>query len=327
MNILIIGGAGFLGANLVRRCLQEPGNQVTVLDSLEPRLRATTDNLYEVWDKIRFVRGSMGDEPLIAEVVQGQDVIFNCAAQTSHPLSLQDPLFDAEINCMGNLKLLEAVRLLNPEAVVVYTSSSTVVGKAVGDVIDETHGEKPLDIYSANKGAAEKYYHIYNQVHDLKTVVLRFANLYGPYGKGYPDFGFVNYFIHLAWTGQEIRVFGAGEQTRNVMYVEDATDTLYQAAQDDRLFGEVYFAAHDEHLTVLEIAQQIVRVFDSGRVIHVEWPEERRRIEIERVRISSARLRTITGWQPAYSFESGLRKTKQILEEMKCPRESSSLVR
>lgn len=315
MKILIIGGAGFLGANLVRRCLQEPGNQITVLDSLETRLRATTDNLREVWHKIRFVRGSMCDEPLIADVIQGQDIIFNCAAQTSHPLSLQEPLFDTEINCLGNIKILEAIRLLNKDAIVVYTSSSTVIGKAVGDIVDETHGEKPLDIYSANKGVAEKYYRIYNRVHDVKTMVLRFANLYGPYGKGYPEFGFVNYFIHLAWTGQEIKIYGAGEQTRNVMYVEDATDILLKAAQDERVIGETYFAAHDEHLSVIEIARQIVKTMERGIVNHIEWPDERQRIEVDKVQISSARLRTITGWQPRYSFEEGLAKTKSILEK------------
>lgn len=317
MNILIIGGAGFLGANLVRRCLQESGNQVTVLDSLDPRLRSTTDNLRQVWDKIRFIRGSMGDEPLVAEIVQGQDVIFNCAAQTSHPLSLQDPLFDAGINCLGNLKLLEAIRLVNRNAVVVYTSSSTVIGKAVGDVVDETHGEKPLDIYSANKGVAEKYYRIYNRVWDLKTVVLRFANLYGPYGKGHPEFGFVNYFIHLAWTNQEIKIFGSGEQTRNVLYVEDATDILYHASQHERLIGETYFATHDQHLTVLEVAQKIISVLGRGKLSHIEWPEERQRIEIDRVQISSARLRAVNGWQPRYTFEQGLLKTKAVLEGVK----------
>src|SRR5205085_12189275 len=144
--------------------------------------------------------------------------------QTSHPLSLQDPVHDAEINCVGNLKLLEAVRLINPAAVVVYTSSSTVIGRAVGDLIDEKHGEKPLDIYSANKGAAEKYYRIYHRVHDLKTIVLRFANLYGPYGKGYAEFGFINYFISLAWAGKAVDLFGSGEQTRNVLYAEDAAE-------------------------------------------------------------------------------------------------------
>lgn len=317
MNVLIIGGAGFLGANLVRRCLQEPGNKVTVLDSLEPQLRASTENLHEVWDKIRFVRGSMGDEPLIADIVQGQDVIFNCAAQTSHPLSLQDPLFDAEINCLGNLKLLEAVRLMNKEAVVLYTSSSTVIGKAVGEVIDETHGEKPLDIYSANKGVAEKYYRLYHRVHDLKTIVLRFANLFGPYGKGYPEFGFVNYFISLAWNDQEIKVFGSGEQTRNVMYAEDAVDILYRAAGEKRLVGDIFFAAHEEQHTVHEIAREIIRVFGTGKSTSVEWPDERKRIEIENVRISSERLRQITGWRARHSLEEGLRKTKEIMSRRK----------
>jgi UDP-glucose 4-epimerase len=314
MNLLIIGGAGFLGANLIRRCLQEPDNHITVLDSLEPQLKATTEHLQEVWDQIRFVRGNMADEPLIAQVVQGQDIIFNCAAQTSHPLSLQDPLFDAEINCLGNLRLLETIRLLNRQAVVVYPSSSTVIGRAVTEMVDESHSEKPLDIYSANKGVAEKYYRIYHRVHDLKTVVLRFANLYGPYGKGSPEFGFVNYFIHLARTNQEIKIFGSGDQTRNVMYVGDAAEILYRAAQDERLVGETYFAAHDEHLTALEIAQHIVHVFKHGTVTHVEWPEERRRIEIDRVRISSLRLRQMTGWQPCFSFSQGLIETKSILE-------------
>lgn len=317
MNILVIGGAGFLGSNLVRRCLAEPQNKVTVLDTLDPMLRTTTRNLREVWERIKFVRGDMADEPLIADLVQGKQVIFNCAAQTSHPLSLQDPIHDAQINCVGNLKLLEAVRLLNPEAVVVYTSSSTVIGRAVGDVIDESHGEKPLDIYSANKGVAEKYYRIYNRVHDLKTIALRFANLYGPYGKGFAEFGFVNYFISLAFAGKEISLFGPGTQQRNVLYAEDAADILYQSAHNPKLYGETYFAAHDEHVSVIDIAKSVIRVFGRGSLSHVEWPEQRKRIEVDDVRISSELLKSITGWKPRYSFEQGLIRTREIMEQQK----------
>lgn len=316
MNILILGGAGFLGANLTRRCVASGEDSVTVLDSLEPRLSATADNLQELRDQIRFVRGSMGDEPLIADLVQEQDIIFNCAAQTSHPLSLRDPLFDAEINCLGNLRLLEAIRLLNRKAVTVYASSSTVIGKATGTVADESHGEKPLDIYSANKGVAEKYHRIYHRVYDLKTVVLRFANLYGPYGKGYPEFGFVNYFIHRAWAGQEIEVFGEGTQKRNVMYVEDAVEIMYQAARNPVLYGETYFAAHWEHFSVLEIAHRITQVLGRGSVTHVGWPDQRRRIEVEEVRISSERLYAAASWRPRFTFDEGLRQTKAVLERM-----------
>jgi len=314
MKILIIGGAGFLGANLVRRCLAEPGVEVTVMDSLDPHLRSTTKTLQQIWDRIHFVRCDLRDEHLLSELVQGQDVIFNCAAQTSHPLSIQYPLLDADINCVGNLKLLEAVRLLNQRAIVVYTSSSTVIGKAADAVVDESHGEKPLEIYSANKGVAEKYYRIYHTVHDLKTVVLRFANLYGPYGKGYPEFGFVNYFIHLAWQNEEIKIFGSGDQTRNVMYVDDATEILWRAAHDPQLFGETYFATGDEHLSVSEIAETIVSVLGRGKVTHIDWPDERRRIEIDHVEFSSQRLRSLTGWTPRYDFTGALKELKAVLE-------------
>ena len=314
MKILIIGGAGFLGSNLVRYCLRQPGAEVTVLDSLEPQLRATTRHLAQVWKSIRFIRGSLLDDAMLAQTVQDQAIIFNCAAQTSHPLSIQDPLFDAEINCLGNLRLLENVRLLNRNAVVVYTSSSTVIGKAVDEVVDETHGEKPLEIYSANKGVAEKYYRIYHRLHDLKTVVLRFANLFGPYGKGFAEFGFINYFIHLARNGEEIRIFGDGNQTRNVLYAEDAAEALWTAAHTPQLQGETFFAVHEEHLSVREIAAAIVRVIGRGSVTHIAWPDERKRMEVDRVHITAAKFRSLAGWQPRHSFEEGLEKTKVILD-------------
>lgn len=322
MNILILGGAGFLGANLTRHCLLEPEARVTVVDSLDPLLRSSLANLEEVWSKIRFIKGDIRDENLLAQVVLGQDVIFNCAGQTSHPMSITHPVIDAEINCVGNLKLLEAVRAWNKAARVVYTSSSTVIGKALNPVVDEDHPERPLEIYSANKSVAEKYYRIYHIVHGLSTIILRFANLYGPYGKGFPEFGFVNYFIHLAWADQPIEIFGSGAQTRNVMYVDDAVDILWLVARRPDLTGEVYFAAGDEHLGVREIAETIVAVFGRGRVTQVEWPEERRRIEIGDVKVSSARLRALTGWKPRHDLVSGLQRTRAMLERASRPSET-----
>jgi UDP-glucose 4-epimerase len=314
MKILILGGAGFIGSNLVRYCLSKDSAEITVMDSLDPHLHASIRNLRAVWQKIRFVRGDMRDETLLAEIIQGQDVIFNCAAQTSHPLSIQYPLLDAEINCLGNLKLLEAVRLLNPKAVVLYPSSSTVIGKAEEPTVDEDHGEKPLEIYSANKGVAEKYYRIYHTLHDLNTIVLRFANLYGPYGKAFPEFGFINYFIHLAMEDKTIEIFGEGRQHRNVMYVEDAVEILWKAAFDPQLRGRMFFATGNQHLPVREIAEAVVRMVGKGRVRYIEWPDERRRIEVDHVAFSAARLQALTGWQPRHSFEEGLKKTVEIMK-------------
>jgi UDP-glucose 4-epimerase len=313
VKILILGGAGFLGNNLVRYCLRQGENHLEVVDSLDSRLGSTKDSLADVWDRIHFIQGDICDHKLMRQLVKGQDVVFNCAAQTSHTLSLSDPLFDAEINCLGNLNLLEAVRKENGSAVVVYPSTSSVVGKAETALIDETHHEQPLDIYSAHKCAAEKQVQIYSNVHNLNTVVLRFANLYGPYGKPWPEFGFLNYFISLANEGREITVYGAGGQTRNVMFVEDACEIMYQSAATRDLLGGVFFATHEEHLSVSQIAEKIVEAFPQGRVVETEWPEARRRIEIASVMFSSAKLRKITGWRPKFSFAEGLDRTKSIM--------------
>ena len=313
MNILILGGAGFVGANLVRRVLKSKKNRVTVVDSLEPRLGSTLDSLAEVKKKIKFVKGDIRDANLMKKVVAKKEIIFNCAGQTSHPLSLKDPFFDVELNCNGNLMVLEAVRRYNPKAKIIYTSSSTVIGKALYESVDENHRELPLDIYSAHKGVVEKYYYIYHKVYDLKTLVLRFANLYGPYGKGSSEFGFVNYFINLAARGKNIPIFGRGNQFRNVMYVEDAVDLLYRTAQDKKLFGKMYFAVHREHYSVLQIAKSIVQVFGKGSIVKHKWPDVRRRIEIDDVVISGAKLFYETHWEPKYTLKEGLKKTKEVM--------------
>jgi UDP-glucose 4-epimerase len=314
VNILILGGAGFLGANLVRRSLAESSARVTVLDSLDPLFQSTRATLADIKKRLKFVQGDLRDERVLRKMIQGQDVIFNCAGQTSHPLSMQKPLLDAELNCLGNLLVLEAVRRHAPQSTVVFTSSSTIVGRADCAVIDEQYVERPLDIYSANKGVAEKYYQIYHSAYDLKTVCLRLPNLFGPHGKSDSQFGFLNYFISLARAGKPIPVYGSGDQQRNILYVEDATEVLWLAAHEPRVYGSVFLASGEEHPTVREIAEQIDVCFGGGGVEQVAWPDDRRRIEIGSVQLSSNRLRTITRWQPRYDLASGLQRTKEIMD-------------
>lgn len=314
MKVLIVGGAGFLGNNLVRRFLVSKANAVRVVDSLEPRLKSDISLLKPVLNDIEFVKGDMRDLKLMKKLVAKAELIVNCAAQTSHPLSLEDPLFDVELNCRGNLNLLEAIKEVNPKAKVIYVSSSTVIGRAEMKVVDERHGEMARDIYSANKGVAEKYYFIYNQVYGIPTLVLRFANLYGPFGKGSPDFGFINYFIHLAHAGKEIPLYGAGKQSRNVMYAEDASDLIYECSRKPAVFGDIYFAVHREHYTVEKIAQSIVNVFNRGKVKQVPWSNVRKRIEIGDVEFSGAKLYYKLKWEPKYNLRAGLKKTKEIMD-------------
>ncbi len=314
MKILILGGAGFLGTNLIHHYLDDPETVLTAADIAPFSELLASPRFPGKYDSVKLLHADICDSGRMFDLVQGHDVIFNCAAQSSHTLSLQNPLQDAAVNCTGTLNLLEAVRRGNPEAVVVYPSTTTAIGPLLEEVADESHQENPLEIYSANKGVAEKYYRIYHDVHGLRTVVLRFANVYGPFGKGEPYYGFINYFLRLAREDRELRIFGDGEQKRNVMYAGDAARAFALAAKTPELEGGLYHATSSFHLSVREIAETIVRIFGRGRVLHVPWPDDRRKIEVHSVAYSSEKLRAKTGWHAEINFETGLRLMAAALD-------------
>ena len=314
MKILILGGAGFLGTHLVQAWGGEPKIQITLLDTFENRSENSLSFFQDLETSIRIIQGSILNQKLMEQIIPEHDVIYNLAAQTSHTVSLKNPFLDTEVNCLGALRILECVRLIHPKALVIYPSSTTAVGKSQEEIIDEHHAEKPLDIYSANKGVAEKYHQIYHHVHGLKTIVFRFGNLYGPYGKNSPRFGFINYFIHQAINDEAISIYGTGSQIRNVLYAEDAAQLLKNSAlQPNKLLGQLVQATSPYHHSVQEIAQSIIRVFQSGYISYKPWPRERKKIEIESVRFSSEKIRALTGWSALTDLEAGLKKTKEIL--------------
>ena len=160
MKILIVGGAGFVGANLLRKLLeQSETHEITILDSLDPKLKATKEHIAPYLSQINFIEGDMRKPEDLATCVLGKDIIYVCAGQTSHPLSLKDPLFDTEINCLGNIQLLESVKKLNPRCLVVYISTSTVIGRAQKEIIDEVSkllDESKLTVIAKYEGTPVK---------------------------------------------------------------------------------------------------------------------------------------------------------------------------
>lgn len=314
-RVLVTGGCGFIGSNLAIRC-HEAGAQVSVTDTLDPRGGGDDAHLRGYERAIDMLDDDLRDEHAAAACVRGQDIIFHCAGQTSHPYSMEEPLEDGQMNCRATLTLLEAIRRTNPAARVVYAASSTQVGPMRYEPVDEEHPEAPLDFYSASKSICEKYMLIFQRVHRLRSSAVRLPNTYGPRGPlDRKDLGFVNYFIGLAAQGQEIALFGDGRQRRTVLYVDDAADALIASALEARCIGTALFAAGEGSYTVAELARAIVDAFGRGRIRHVEWPEERRRIEVGDAVISGERLRAATGWAPAVSLAEGLRRTKAYLDQ------------
>jgi UDP-glucose 4-epimerase len=309
-KILVTGGLGFIGSNLVRRCL-ELGAEVTVYDNLDPRCNGSLYNINDIRDHVRLRMNDILDVDTVSEAVREQDVIFNCAAFTSHPQSMKEPLLNIEVNCRGVLILLEALRLLNPHARFVQVGTSTQIGRMLYSPIDEQHPEFPVDIYSANKSSAEKYVLIYASAHRMGTTVVRLANVFGPRSRiSSPDFGFVNYFVGLALQGKDLTVYGDGAQLRNISYVEDCVEALICAAQDSRSVGEVFFATSDAQYSVTEIAQGISRHI-GGSIRFVPWPAGRELIDVGDAVISNAKIRRTLSWSPKFSLADGLARTRE----------------
>ncbi len=312
-RVLITGGLGFIGSNLAHACVKA-GAEVTIYDCLDPKSGGNMYNLRGIEKRVQIILNDVRNFEAVSMSMLRQDIVFHCAAYTSHPNSMREPLIDIDVNAKGTINILEAARRFSPEARIVYLGTSTQIGHMQAPVVTEEHPEFPLDIYSANKSAAEKYVLIYHQVYKLPTTVVRLVNVFGPRSSLISgDTGFINYFIGLGLQKKPITVYGDGRQRRSILYVEDAVKALVAAAQEPESSGQVYFASHDQQYTVREIAQTISRVV-GGKVQFVEWPRARQAIEVGDAVISNDKIKRTLAWRPHYSLAEGLTLTKRYFK-------------
>lgn len=309
-RVLITGGLGFIGSNLAR-CLLELGAKVTIFDNLDPHSGGNPYNVHDIRADLEFKYHDILDYDRVVRHVVEKDYIFNCAASTSHPLSMREPWLDLDVNCRGVINLLEAIRRFNQEGRFIQVGTSSQFGRHLYQPADEKHPEFPLDIYSANKSVSEKYVLIYHYSYNLQASVVRLSNTYGPRASIHSaEFTFNNYFIGLALQNRDITIFGDGQQKRNLIFVGDAVDALIDVALTPATVGEVFLAVSDEHHSLIDISREIIEHIGSGRLRFIPWPKALAAIEIGDVILSNAKIKKVTGWQPNTSFENGLAITR-----------------
>jgi len=310
VRVLITGGLGFIGSNLAHRCVGL-GAAVTLCDTLDPRCGGNRANLAGIADLVRSVAVDIRDGEAIAPLVAESDVVFNCAAFTSHAQSMKDPHHVINVNCDGVIVLLDAIRRAGHGVRLVHVGTSTQIGRMVAEPATEAHPEFPLDMYSASKTAAEKIVLVHGEAYGITVTAVRLSNVYGPRANiRSADFGFLNYFIGRALQGLELTVYGAGDQRRNVIYVDDAVEALVRTASSERCAGEVLFAASADHLTVRELADRIAAEIGGVAVRSVPWPADRRAIEVGDQVISGAKAKELLGWAATTTLREGLASTR-----------------
>ena len=308
-KILITGGLGFIGSNLARR-LVECGNSVTVLDSLIPEYGGNPRNLHDLREKIVVNLSDVRDPFSINELIKGQDYLFNLAGQTSHLDSMNDPFTDLDINAKAQLSILEACRKNNRNIRIVFASTRQIYGKPQYLPVDEKHPFNPVDVNGINKIAGEQYHLLYNQVHEIRSSVLRLTNTYGSRMR-IKDARqtFLGIWIRNLLEGNPIQVFGDGKQRRDYNYVEDVLDALLIAATEENAIGNVYNLGAREPLSLEDTAKTMCHTIEGSDYQMIPFPEDRKAIDVGDFICDYSAFRNQFGWEPKVNFQEGIQRS------------------
>ena len=306
--VLVTGGLGFIGSNLARR-LCDLGAEVTVLDSLMPQYGGHRFNLEGYTDRLRINLSDLRDCSSLEVLLEGKEVIFNLAGQTSHLDSMHDPETDLAINVTAQLRLLETCRRAAPQARLIYASTRQLYGRPLQLPVDESHPIDPVDVNGINKLSAEMYHLLYAKVYDLSACVLRLTNTIGPRMRiRDARQTFVGIWVRQLLEGRPIEVWG-GEQLRDFNDVEDVVDAMLLAAEQSDLPLVPYNLGSSEVISLADLARLMIALHGSGDLVITPYPEERKKIDIGDYYSCFDRFHAASGWQPQRSLAESLQRT------------------
>ncbi|MDP3073366.1 MAG: NAD-dependent epimerase/dehydratase family protein [Opitutaceae bacterium] len=307
-NVLVTGGLGFIGSNLVRE-LVALGARVSVVDSLVPEYGGNRRNLAGLAAKVKLHIADVRDWPRLPSLVRGQHFLFNLAGQTSHMDSMTDPITDLDINGRAQLAILEACRLHNPAIRIVFASTRQIYGKPDYLPVDEKHPLRPVDVNGINKIAGESFHLLYSRVHGIAATALRLTNTIGPRMR-IKDARqtFVGVWIRRLLEGQLIEVWG-GEQLRDFTYVDDAVQAFLLAAARPEAVGEVFNLGGPPPISLNKLAEMLVALNGGGQFTVRAFPGDRKKIDIGDYYADDRLIARKLGWKPRTDLRTALART------------------
>ncbi len=307
MNILITGGAGFIGSNLAYYFSKK--NNVVVYDSLSRKgSEKNIDWLNKEGKSIRFVKGDITDGKKLSGLVKNQDAILHLAAQVAVTSSVEDPETDFEVNLRGTFTLLEEIRKSGNRPLVTYASTNKVYGDLANNYKPVSESQ-PLDFYSpyaCSKGGADCYMHDYHRIFGIPTVVFRKSCIYGVHQYGNEDQGWVAHFVRRAIAKKTITIYGDGYQIRDLLNIEDLC-RLYDLAIHDKktVSGQIFNVGGGEKnaVNLIQILAQLEKLL--GYKIPVTYDKVRPGDQPYYVSDIS-KANKLLAWEPRVSVSSGL---------------------
>jgi UDP-glucose 4-epimerase len=292
LKILVTGGAGFIGSNLTRKLLRN-GHKVKVLDNFSIGQKT---NIAEL--DLEIIEGDILHPGSISEAIDDVEGVVHLAAQTGVPGSLEDPLKDCKVNILGTLNLLEACRKQNIKKFI-FASSNAPLGRQ-SPPATEDKAPLPISPYGASKLAGEGYCLAYNGSWGLGSIVLRFANIYGPYSL-HKKSVVAKFFKDIIDKGR-IAIDGDGQQTRDFIYVDDLCKAIMLALESS-ISGEVFQIATGMETSILELAEKVKEISSQPIGINHNPP---RQGDILKNFSEISKARTLLNWEPNIDLHEGL---------------------
>lgn len=307
MDILVTGGAGFIGGHIAERFTRR-GHDVTVIDSFEPyyhlgikehTVEQCRDLAEEGDGSYRLIDGDIRDEELVSELVERNDYVYHQAAQAGVRTSVNQPRKVTEINVGGTLNILEAARQSNTKRVVV-ASSSSVYGKPIYLPYDEDHPTTPVSPYGASKLATEQYARVYSEVYGLPTVSLRYFTVYGPRMR--PNMAISN-FVSRCLHNESPVIYGEGSQTRDFTYVDDILWANEQLLETDVADGEIINIGSTDNIAIKTLAEEVRD--QLAPELELEYGE-RNDADAEHTHADISKANELLGYEPTTTIREGV---------------------
>ena len=305
MKILVTGGAGFIGSHVVDRLVQE-GHEVAVVDDLSSGKRRNVNR------EAQFYKVDI-QSPRLEQVFRKErpSLVMHLAAQINVRKSVEDPVFDAQVNILGTLNVLEQAVKHGTRKIIFSSSGGAIYGEQEAFPAPETHPTRPLSPYGIAKLSAEHYLAYYQMISGIQFVSLRYSNVYGPRQDPEGEAGVVAIFCQKMLGGEQPIINGNGRQTRDFVYVEDVVEANLVAIGKE--VQGVYNVGTAQETTVNELFRLLADLTASG------WKEVHgpaKKGEQARSVVDPSKLRQEWGWDPRVSLEDGLRRTVDYFREV-----------
>jgi UDP-glucose 4-epimerase len=313
-RVLVLGGAGFIGSNLVRT-LVDFDAEVTVIDSLFSKHGGNLFNLQGYLEKINFINDDINNLEITKAAVDRQQFIFNLAGQTSHVDSMEDPFTDLKVNVASRLSVLEACKSKNKKARIVYTSTRQIYGRPNYLPVKENHPLTPVDVNGVNEIAAEHFHMLYRKVYHLPVTIVRLTNVYGPRMRIKDTRqNFIGWWFRQLIEGKPIQIYGDGQQLRDLLYVDDVVDAILRIGLRPVSIGEIMNLGTSP-ISLLDLAKAMIQIKEGGGYKLVPFPDERKVIDIGSYYGDYTKAKNLLNWVPMIDLQSGLKQTFEYFDQ------------